>query len=382
MKTISLISLLLVFSCIDKKEQIFDNEKISVDLDITGNINLSELATDIEYIWLKTGEQQILARPNKMFFTDNLIFIEENFSEKVFVFDLSGNFLNTIGEEGEGPFQNMTLDDFSVHNDTVWIKDSKLKKLIGFDFEGKPLQEKNLTLTRGPFIRGDNFSLFSTNNNSDIGYRIIRLDNSGQIQGFFDIAPWLEHKLFKGINRFIFDKRLNTFYFLLPYSNELVLFDGNGNFKNLIKLDFGKYNFKPDDWARFDNIQDQINYAIENNLVFSINNYFITKDRIWIYVQPENKEGNYLIFDHQLNLVDQFNSINNDLDGFNFNSIPWSASEDAIYYRFRSQQLMEQFENLNEAAKYQESKISGFVRKNPEVFDDPDNLILIKISLK
>lgn len=156
--TISLIFLLLAFSCVNKKEPIFDNEEILVDLDSTGNINLSELATDIEYIWLKTGEKQILARPNKMFFTDNLLFIEENFSEKVFVFDLSGNFLNTIGEEGEGPFQNMTLDDFSVHNDTVWIKDSKLKKLIGFDFEGKPLQEKNLTLTRGPFIRGDNFS--------------------------------------------------------------------------------------------------------------------------------------------------------------------------------------------------------------------------------
>lgn len=379
MKKYFIILIVFAFSCGTNDSKKRENFTLEVDLDLNKKLNLSEIATSVDYIGLKNFDLEVLVEPNKILFENNHIFIEDTFNEKIVVFDNSGNFVKNIGLSGDGPFQVMTVDDFSISRDTVWIKDSKLKKMVAFDLDGTPIFEKRLHITRGPFIRGAGFHLYSTNNNTELGYKILRIDDEGKVTGFFEIEPWFEHKLIKTTNSFVFDKSMNRSYFLIPFSNQLVLFDSAGNVKKSIKIDFGKYEFKTEFWKNIKDNFEQILFAEENSLVFTVDNFFLSKGNIWVYVKPENKQGTYIKLDKELNYVGQFNSITNDIDGFELNKMPWAGSDNSIYYLYKSFELKEQFLKSNDERV---NKLSEFVNSNPDLFEDSENVILVKVNLK
>ncbi len=79
----------------------------------------------------------------KVVIENNKIYLSDLSQTKIYVFDMKGNLVRTIGRKGQGPGEIMRIDDFDLWENKLFIKESgvKIKK---FDIEGKEIESINL----------------------------------------------------------------------------------------------------------------------------------------------------------------------------------------------------------------------------------------------
>jgi hypothetical protein len=93
-----------------------ESQKKVIDLLISPNselTNISEIATDIEYLPLQTTEKSIIRYILDLKQTQNGLYIRSNTNE-VFHFDNSGNYLFKLSRIGRGPEEYESIYDFDV----------------------------------------------------------------------------------------------------------------------------------------------------------------------------------------------------------------------------------------------------------------------------
>ncbi|WP_332911660.1 6-bladed beta-propeller [Algoriphagus boritolerans] len=78
---------------------------------------------------MKTDTSDFLVSPYKIVANDSVYFIEDSFQKKIYKYNKFTGTYASIGRPGEGPEENLELDDFSVTNEGIIIHDSKLKKI-------------------------------------------------------------------------------------------------------------------------------------------------------------------------------------------------------------------------------------------------------------
>ena len=82
--------------------------------------NLSDIATDIEYIPLQTTDNSLISRINSIKVTGNYIYVVNGSLDKLFCFDKSGKYLFQLDKKGRGPEEYEYLTDFDVDmNSTI-----------------------------------------------------------------------------------------------------------------------------------------------------------------------------------------------------------------------------------------------------------------------
>ena len=105
----ALVLLSIFFACDGKKAHVDERNELtyiyldSCDTKITG--------LKYRFLKLETTNDCLIATINKMYFDDNKIFIKDS-NDKIFVFDDSGKFLNTVGSIGQGPDDHFSIYDF------------------------------------------------------------------------------------------------------------------------------------------------------------------------------------------------------------------------------------------------------------------------------
>jgi len=147
MKTIMIIFLLLfAVSCsnnpgADKSASGNDeNRFFTVDLEkALGNkqlINLSQVASDVEYIKLETGKDCMVRPVVHYFFTDSIVLVQ-NF-DHILKFSREGRFLQRIGTSGRGPGEIDLIRIMSVipEKRVIAVQKNSQRELLFFSFEG------------------------------------------------------------------------------------------------------------------------------------------------------------------------------------------------------------------------------------------------------
>jgi hypothetical protein len=106
-------------SCEKEKKQSFNNV-VNIDISETfkekQKINLSTVASKIEYIQLKSDTTcylgQIYNPKRQIQFSKDKILISDA-QNTLFLFDISGKFINKIGNVGKGPKEYVKQDNFT-----------------------------------------------------------------------------------------------------------------------------------------------------------------------------------------------------------------------------------------------------------------------------
>lgn len=139
----------LLFSCRHKEKIKAEEKGISFPITFDSQadypdkrINIEEIA-DISYIVLQTTDT-FLGKfdVEDIRMTEEDIFICNNM-RKIYRFDKSGRFLNTIGESGHGPGEYVFILSYCVHPKLkeIYLKPAYQKKIMVFDYEGKLKRE-------------------------------------------------------------------------------------------------------------------------------------------------------------------------------------------------------------------------------------------------
>lgn len=377
------VAVLLIFACKGEKTESFLTKTIKIDLDSGEPGNFSDFVENLRYHLVKTDSLNFLISPYKIVANDSLYFIEDSFQKKVFLYNKNTNYYSVIGTTGEGPSKNLELDDFSIHNNMVTIHDSKLKKFITYQLNGNFKQEVKSLYHRSIFYQGENFKLLYSHNDPEVGFRIIREEESSKVKGFLKVEDWFAQKLTRDQNGFVYSYKLKKIFLLLPYTNQIAIFDDNGELVELIKIDFGKYAFTKDNWSEFTDFNSQIKYATENKKVFQINSFLVLEDYFVISTNQEGGASHLIVFDHDFNILDHFTDLNNDIDNVKISAVPWSAYSNKFLFMVNSKRFLNDNNSLIQGKdNVSMSNISQFMKLHSgELFED-EYQVIIEVGLK
>jgi hypothetical protein len=138
---LTLILLFALLSCFNKKDNI---EIIQLDnaIDYTVSVDLNKLTDSIRYIRLETNDRCLVTRIDKIELIDGFLFVKDQ-RNVLYVFNLNGDYLYTIGGMGNGPGEYIVLHDFYIdkHNNRVEIFDQVQSKVIEYGYDGKFINE-------------------------------------------------------------------------------------------------------------------------------------------------------------------------------------------------------------------------------------------------
>ena len=164
----SVVLIVLLCSCGRNKILTTADEVIRIDLlseaDMTLS-NLSEIASDIEYIPLQTLESSLISRIEKVVITDDNIYVN-NRGTDIICFDKIGNFISKLSKSGRGPGEYTFIQDFDISSDNTNLILLSNGKILVYNINGTEfLFSKSIDLYEGvlriSFIPGTDNILLS-----------------------------------------------------------------------------------------------------------------------------------------------------------------------------------------------------------------------------
>jgi len=142
-KIIILYNIIIFFtlSCNNDKNEDYNNHKY-VGIKISPpQKNITKKASDlydvIKYIPLETNDDCIIGNVKKIIVNKNIFYILDPISKAIFCFNESGRFKFKIHSVGRGPEDYKSIDDFSIHDDYIYLLDVSLKKILKYNLNGK-----------------------------------------------------------------------------------------------------------------------------------------------------------------------------------------------------------------------------------------------------
>ena len=116
----SILLIILLCSCGRSKYQAKVDELIKIDLlsdaDMTLS-NLSEIASDIQYIPLQTIDSSLISRIDKVVIQGDKIYVN-NRGTDIICFDKIGSFVGRLSKVGRGPGEYTWIQDFDISSDS------------------------------------------------------------------------------------------------------------------------------------------------------------------------------------------------------------------------------------------------------------------------
>lgn len=172
--------LFMVISC--KKEESSSVKKIDVDqLEIKNLFSYKRPIDNCYFVPLETTNECLIGEIDKVCVENDLIFVKDE-NRNLFVFTMTGKFLNKIGGIGQGPEELLSFVDFYVNknNKYVGIFDVYRSKMLRFSFDGKFISSHSCTekMNDGYNIIGQFGSnlLIGMRNNRESKYAYIAVD--------------------------------------------------------------------------------------------------------------------------------------------------------------------------------------------------------------
>lgn len=125
---------LLTASCANKSA---DNTIINLD---PRNLNqLEDVIDDCKVIFLDSARNALIAEPGKIMCDSNYYYIQDKKQNSIKVFGKDGHFVSQVNRFGRSSQEYLSLENFDVKDETVYILSRTNQKLYEYDIRGKYL---------------------------------------------------------------------------------------------------------------------------------------------------------------------------------------------------------------------------------------------------
>lgn len=129
---------------------------------------------------LETKDDCLIGKVTKLIYQNNLIYIADNLSKSVFVFDLSGRLVSKIHSVGNGPGEYANISYFTVHGTGMIILDHYIRRLFFYNASGEFIRDKDISDIWGHdlFCMGDKLYLPNSSSSKSGCYQLFTIDLS------------------------------------------------------------------------------------------------------------------------------------------------------------------------------------------------------------
>lgn len=106
--------------------------------------------------------------------------------KRLFIFDNQGKIITKIDKRGRGPEEYLSIADFSVKNDTIYILDNLKVQIVEYDLQGQHLRSRPIDITLPSAISATDYGFLIhrgkyDGDSNDEGYAIFYLDKNLKI---------------------------------------------------------------------------------------------------------------------------------------------------------------------------------------------------------
>ena len=236
--------------------------KLSDHIDFTENYLLLDTVTDAQINW----PEKIYKSP------DGTIWISDSRARKLVNFTPEGKWLNTFSKFGQGPGEYLDISDFEITKDGhLYILDGRLDKVMIYDNNGnfskslKPPFEADMMhiLDNGNIL----FGISTWDEGHGKEWQIALTDSECNpikfmipADEFFDPNTWL------GTSGFTITQDGKTVY-NREIDDNIYIFNQQGEIESVTRLDFGKYTVQDEDKK---NIEGNRNFENYRNIVSKV----------------------------------------------------------------------------------------------------------------
>lgn len=243
-------------------------------------------------IALDTTNAGLIGEVTKLVYQNDLIYIADNLTKSVFVFDMSGKLQHKIHAAGNGPGEYINISYFTVHVTDLVILDHYQNKLLFYNKSGKFIRDKHIGDIWGTDLFCIDNKLYLPNNNSGSksGYYhlySIDLDNSDHLGKYL---PFDEPKTNLGwsIDSYYAQCGNEALLCFCPYDELYTV--KNGDIYLSYKIDFGVKRL-PKQYIEGDGTI-ALRTAIRNNYVVGLRKFWQSAQYLFLYFA--DSENDYI----------------------------------------------------------------------------------------
>lgn len=239
------IILITVVSCID------NTDKRAADVIFDADRDADIFYENIEKIVLKRfvlDSTVVFGNEPEVLYDGDIFVADKNGSGRIYRFDSSGTFLNTIGEKGRGAKEYLSISNIQVLGDSVmvysaypptvrfYLRDGSYLSEIKADINAQQLVIQNGSLLAySGYGMGDPHRFFWLDKKGEVEKELLRSD--AQVISFTE-------------NSNVFSASGNTMISRESYCDTLYRFYDTKRYEPYLIFDFGKYNI-PADFFKF-----------------------------------------------------------------------------------------------------------------------------------
>ena len=383
MKNCYILLLVLFVSCIEKiNQQESTIKKVEIDLKSSNDGKLSEVYEELEYVLLENSGVYSIVRPYKVSFSKGIIGIEDRGGEQYLFYDPNGLPLFKIKATGEGPGEFLRTEDFQIFEDSIVIKDAYLGKFLTYDRQGNFLAERKARVNHGNFWIGEKAIFYYSKNIFQHGPFNFYIENNEEIHTALEVSQSKENIVYSDKNGFMLDNNQGNIVFKIPFSNQVVFFDVDGNLTKNVCFDFKEFSVTEEHRSTLG--ENQIfDLVQQKNLVNYVSSFFPIENGYFISFGVGFKESHQVFLDENFMVKKHIKNIKNDLDHMPIGTIPWFYTSNKIGYLMPSSEFyadyLEKFKSSEKRS--QANNLHRFIGKYGDRLGE-DSYVLILLKLK
>jgi hypothetical protein len=375
-------------SSVDNKDTI-EQKSVTINLEDANPEEFDSIFSIEEMISIR-GSEDIPIKQIK-----RILSIESNYwllsSNKIFLLDASGEFLDSISRLGDGPGEFQSVDDirWNYHSNFIEVLDKNSGKLLRFNAKGEFQNEWSnpyLYLATSFIPKGDDYFIYGGVFFNGEGDRTVLVSGkTGEKKnGFSKIGN--ERSYLSVLNNdtfYAYDGEIEFFY---SDSDTLYTLSENGS-KGKYIIDFGKFQTPREFFDRsFENIMDFRNQAAANDYasVFSIQP---TDNHFFLFVIQGSKFYTAIV-DRKTNEVrmakgwkTKFGNDFSDLSSYLVYT-PIGSDSQSLYFSIDPYSIKSAIDKLNGNPSLPEFlKINPYINRIYQDFDKYENPYLLKVRI-
>ncbi|MDR1331875.1 MAG: 6-bladed beta-propeller [Tannerella sp.] len=155
----------------------------TVDFSSVEKIPLTEIASDIRTVRLETDDDILISYIRQVIDVGERLLVRHG--ERCSLFDKTGKYLRDIGGKGQGPREWVNISGLFVRDDAVFVFDESSHKILVFDFDGLfvreiRMPEKDDYYELMPLHGDDACMLFTPNRSGREKTKFTFLDETGE----------------------------------------------------------------------------------------------------------------------------------------------------------------------------------------------------------
>ena len=234
------------------------------DKDVIETLSADSIFSTVKYIPLETNQEVLINTIDKVIIS-NFIYILDTRQNELFIFDLSGKFLKKLNHTGNGPGEYITIDDFQIENDIIYILDGYSQSMFTYNSDLEFVEKIKFSESYCALEITDRYIYLYAGFQS-LSYKNIavldRKDN--KIINQYKTYPKAQVGV-SSFNKNFFYKYGKDIYVAFPYEYSIYKIERNGS-RKVLDLDFGNKNMYPKNFRSLsfedhDKYRKQFNYS-------------------------------------------------------------------------------------------------------------------------